>query len=149
MLKLHTLTEKRASSDRSPGRWFELSPGPDDGKCWAPDGAFFWTDEWLEVAEPIIIDRLPGYDRYGRATVSADDWAFALSYVKDLCSRLKEVDEPSMVHVAASELPASLRHRLDREFPNSCSGLAEDLEVVSKWCHAALKRWHCITVIGL
>lgn len=149
MLTMYSLQDKETIRDRPVGTWIELAPGPDDGKYWSVDSVYFWIDEWEEIAEPLLAIRLPGYDFYDRACIPTEGWQVALSYLSQLATRLDDVDEPAMVHIAASELPVDLRRRLERGFPDAVGRLAADLREIVAWCSATLRRWHAITVIGL
>ncbi len=149
MLTLFTLESKNAIQGRAAGTWYELAPGPDDGKSWHSDSAYYWFDDWESVAEPILADRLLAYERHGRACVEADDWAAPLSYVDDLCRRFRQADEPALVHVVAPELPLGLLQEIELGFPVRRDELVRELESLASWCRTALVRWRCITVIGL
>lgn len=148
-LDLHDQNAKESSPKGSSGKWYELAPGPDDGRHWARDGAFFWIDEWEGVAEPIFADRLLGYDRHGRVNLDAEAFKGALDYLDEVCCRLAKADEPSMLFVVAPELPKVLLHDLQRGFPGKRDDLMSDLKALAAWCRAALRRWGSITVIGL
>jgi len=147
MLKLHTLAESKAADKGS--LWYELSPGPDDQRSGAADGVFFWFDEWEVIGEPLIGNRLPGYDRHDRINVAEEDWQLVMAYLTDVAERLREADEPAMVHVLLPELPDKLRWTLSRQWPDGPQELANDIGAIVNWLREALRRWHSVTVIGL
>jgi len=149
MMKLHSLGEKEASPRQPRGYWYELAPGPDDGRYWSPDGAFFWMDEWEYVGEPIIGERLPGYDRHVRVTWGRDAFGPVLGYVDDVVTRLRTSDEPEVVHVLLPEICTRLRWEVVRGFPAKAVELADDLEGFALWVKQALRRWHSVTFVGL
>ena len=149
MMKLHTHQEISVNGRIHDSNLYELAPGPDDGRNWAPDGAFFLMNEWERIAEPLVGDRIAGYDRYGRTHADEAVWRFVLAYLDDLSMRLRTADEPAMVHVLTPELDSSLRWELSRGFPTKPIELAEDLETIAKWIRDSLRRWHSVTVIGL
>lgn len=148
MLTLFTLAEKLASHVPA-GHWYELAPGPDDGQHWAPDGAFIRMDEWEWIVEPLLGDRLRGYDRHGRTNADAATWAPVLAYLGDVAHRLRTADEPAMLHVLLPELDGRLRGELVRGFPSRPIELASGLDDLAGWIAGALKRWHSVTIIGL
>lgn len=148
MLKLCTLAEVDATNWPR-GHWYELAPGPDDGKHWAPDGAFIRMDEWERVLEPLIEGRVPDYDRYGRTHADAAEWVPALAYLRDVAARLRSADEPAMLHVLLPELDRRLRDDLASGFPSRPVDLAAGLDAFSEWIAGTLRRWHSLTVIGL
>ncbi|MFG6467516.1 hypothetical protein [Roseateles sp. BYS87W] len=148
MLKLCSLAEVDASNWPR-GHWYELAPGPDDGKHWAPDGTFVRMDEWERMLEPLIEGRVPDYDRYRRTHADASAWEPFLDYLAEVAQRLREADEAPMLHVLLPELPVALRWELARGFPTLPAELAADLDAVSDWVTAALRHWKSITIIGL
>lgn len=148
MLKLCSLAEVDASNWPR-GHWYELAPGPDDGKHWAPDGAFVRMDEWERMLEPLIEGRVPDYDRYGRTQADAAAWAPALAYLRDVAARLRSADETAMLHVLLPELDTRLREELARGFPSRPAELAAGLDAFTEWIGGTLKRWQSLTIIGL
>ncbi|MBN8506910.1 MAG: hypothetical protein J0L58_20785 [Burkholderiales bacterium] len=149
MLTLHTLEQRQASQHQRGSTWYELVPGPDDGKWGASDGAFFWIDEWENVGEQLIGERLPGYSRYEQFNCPAPVWPSLLDYLQDVSIRLRKADEPAMVHVLLPELTGWLRWELSKGFPEKPRELANDLDAITEWVRCALKRWHSITFKGL
>lgn len=148
MLKLWTLAEAMAS-DLPRGHWYELAPGPDDVNSVAADGVRFRMAEWEGVLEPLVEARIPGYNRHDRTHADASVWEPFGDYLAEVAQRLRDADEPAMLHVLLPELPAALRWELVRGFPTLPAELAADLEAVIEWITTALRRWQSITIIGL
>ena len=149
MLHLYTRGELFAAHGGRTGLYFELSPGPDANWSGGDDSACFYGDDWDCVAEPILADKLPGYDRCGRVCVGEESWIQPLDYIDDLCSRLKRADLPALLYVEASDLPLSLVRHMEQQHPARRDELVSDLETLVAWCRVALRRWHAITIIGL
>ncbi len=128
-------------------QYFELVPGPYDGKHWGREARFI-HEYTFAVIEGVFEKHAPNYDHFAIVEITRAQWALILGGLVKLRSDLTQAAESYRVTLPCGRtLNVQSSFELNwRANQHSLTTLLSDLEL---WLHQTLMKCEMVSVLGL
>lgn len=127
-------------------QYFELLPGPYQGKHWVP-GARFIHENTFCLVEGIFENRVPEFDHFAFVDVPGVQWTPILADLAALRDRLHDIAN------FRADVPFGSTLRVEDDFALDCANnqrrLAVLIQELENWLRETLNEHECISVLGL
>lgn len=128
--------------------YFELLPGPYEGKCWG-DNSVFISEEIFGLIEPIFEKHIPNFDHFSFMQVERNIWIAIIRSLKKLAEDLENWADLKCRQEVLTLWDEQRRVSFEKELPDSVGNLLNLVQELVIWSEKTLKVYPLISVLGL
>jgi hypothetical protein len=128
--------------------YFELLPGDYKGQCWN-EGSIFVAEEVFGLVEPIIERHEPRFDHYSFVGVRRPAWERITADLERLAERAEGAAGVGDLRAEVRFLFDQSEAEFDRDFRTNADALARLVRELAKWVREQLRKFECVSVLGI